>query len=722
MQTRTLIRLSAAAGLSAMLLASWPPPAIAARTVITGFVRAGSGEPLPYANVFFSDGFEGTMADSDGEYVLLPKTFGQREIVASYIGRETTRRTITIVEGDSLHVEIIMRESPIVMPAIVSEASAYTVGDDEGVTLTSLDVVRTPGAAADVFRALQTFPGLAQVDEGAGLYVRGGDISETLTLLDRATVVYPYRYASPTGGFFGMFDPFLLDGIHFSTGGFPARWGNALSGVVDLRSLGVVEKKTLGTTVSLAAISAMGAIPVNNRWGVRFAGNRTHTEALFRVNGGLQDFGQVPESTDGSVSIIGRVAETGVLKLFTFQSNDDIGVAFDSPAYDGQYDGNGRTRLANATYAQLFGDKLLLETSLSASGYRQFSQLGALDLTNDDNVRKARLDTRYEVGERLQFRLGGEAVRRASDISGTVPVDENDFSPAAETDTFETRYRSVRAGGYIETSVRPTSRLLVNLGVRADYETNTEEVTQDPRLSIVLQTSRHGGLRLAYGIYHQTPDPGYFDPYVGNPDLHSMQATHYIVGYDYQRDAFRFRVESYYKRYEDLLLDDDDVNITNNGVGDARGVDVFLKGNAGFVEGRVAYSYLEARRRESDKLRLVPADFDITHTLNVVALFPMPWRLEYSMGYRYATGRPYTPAADAHNSARLPTYERIDMALSKLHSFGDGNLTVFFVSVSNIFDEENIQGYIYAPDFSERTTVKNYFDRSFYFGVSTTFF
>ena len=125
-------KLATAAGLGAVLLATWPPPAAAARTIVTGLVRAASGEPLPFANVFFSDGFEGTMADSEGGFFLLPKTFGKRELVASYIGRETTRREVLIVEGDSLHIEIVLGESPIEMPTIVSEASAYTVGDGEG--------------------------------------------------------------------------------------------------------------------------------------------------------------------------------------------------------------------------------------------------------------------------------------------------------------------------------------------------------------------------------------------------------------------------------------------------------------------------------------------------------------------------------------------------------------------------------------------------------------
>src|SRR5262249_58175446 len=97
--------------------------------------------------------------------------------------------------------------------------------------------VRPPGAAADLMRALQTLPGVAQIDEGAGLYVRGGDSSEVLVLLDDAVVFHPYRAETPGGGLFGSVEPFLLEGASFATGGFSARWGNALSAVLDLHGL-----------------------------------------------------------------------------------------------------------------------------------------------------------------------------------------------------------------------------------------------------------------------------------------------------------------------------------------------------------------------------------------------------------------------------------------------------------------------------------------------------
>jgi hypothetical protein len=87
-----------------------------------------------------------------------------------------------------------------------------------------IDVYRTPGA--------QALPGVADPDGAAGLFVRGGDVSEVLVSLDDAVIAHPYRYETPTGGFRGAVDPLLISGLAFSTGGFSARFGNVVSAVM----------------------------------------------------------------------------------------------------------------------------------------------------------------------------------------------------------------------------------------------------------------------------------------------------------------------------------------------------------------------------------------------------------------------------------------------------------------------------------------------------------
>ena len=161
-----------------------------------------------------------------------------------------------------------------------------------------IDVYRTPGAQGDLFRALQTLPGVAAPDEAAGLFVRGGDVGEVLVSLDDAVIAHPYRYETPTGGFRGAVDPLLITGIAFSTGRFQ-RVTATLSAVVDLRGLDRPELPEMSGTVGLAGAAASIACPFATAWGARRGQSHVHG-LLFAVNGTPRRFEPAPGGWDGS--------------------------------------------------------------------------------------------------------------------------------------------------------------------------------------------------------------------------------------------------------------------------------------------------------------------------------------------------------------------------------------------------------------------------------------
>src|SRR5205085_11885934 len=128
----------------------------------------------------------------------------------------------------------LQESSGAMLGAVTVQAGRYVAADEPGATLTPLEIVTIPGAAANVNRAIQTLPGVAQVDEGTGLFVRGGDYTETRVFLNDGLLLNPPQLQRAAGTFTGTFDPFLLDHVSFISGGFGARYGDALSGVVAL--------------------------------------------------------------------------------------------------------------------------------------------------------------------------------------------------------------------------------------------------------------------------------------------------------------------------------------------------------------------------------------------------------------------------------------------------------------------------------------------------------
>ncbi len=244
--------------LALLLMASWPSWSQAAQSeklcTIKGTVLDDQNKPLPFANVFLKGRMEGSISDNDGNFSFKTNALGKVTLLCSFIGYASFEKELDLRAGSTIEVKIKLRQTEIKGKSVMVTASAFTAADEEGVTLTAMDVVRTRGAAADLFWAIKTFPGLQQVDEGAGLFVRGGDVSETVVLLDGAIINHPYKYESPTGGFFGTFSPFLLKGTFFSSGGFSAQYGNALSGALAMESQDMPDRRMMGFGLGLGMI------------------------------------------------------------------------------------------------------------------------------------------------------------------------------------------------------------------------------------------------------------------------------------------------------------------------------------------------------------------------------------------------------------------------------------------------------------------------------------
>ncbi len=197
-----------------------------------------------------------------------------------------------------------------------------------------------------------------------------------------------------------------------------------------------------------------------------------------------------------------------------------------------------------------------------------------------------------------------------------------------------------------------------------------------------------------------------------------MKARHYVIGFAYMKQNKTLRVEGYYKDYQQLLLEDKASNYTNGGRGFAGGMDLFAKHSYGPISGWISYSWLKARRKWLDLPVLAPPYFDITHNLTLVINMDLPKRFNIGSSFRYATGKPYTPAPGKYHTARVPSYQKWDITLTYLYSFFDTNTTVFYLAISNILGRINIFDYRYSADYQRRDPVESSFGRSVYFGVS----
>lgn len=686
--------------------------------IISGKVSNETGEPLHNANIFLQGSLVGNMADKEGKFKFKSRLTGKQHLVCSYIGFSNFEQDIILIPGDSLFVDIRLKQIHIKGEEVMITASAFTAADEEGVTLSAMDVVRTPGAAADLFWAIKSFPGLQQVEEGAGLFVRGGDVSENVFLLDGAIINHPYKYESPTGGFFGTFSPFLLKGTFFSSGGFSARYGNALSGALVMESHDVPEQRRTSIGIGLAAESAYISAPIiNNRLGFSFSGNRSNTKMLFELNNSSKNFSRYPFSYDLNLNMIYKVNNQQHVKMFIYRAKDKVGLEVDDPDFSSHFYGNSSNELYNLRYTNLYNNKNMFQANIALNRFQQKALLGVMNLNIEDCLYQARFQGEREIRAGITFRAGLSFFQHKTGIFGTVPINEMDVNPNALSQKVATDYTSNRFVQFIEMDSFMLFGIHSTAGIRAEYKSKTEKYKIAPRFTANYSLSKHSNLTASWGIFHQYPAPKYFDAYVGNPKLGAMHAFHYIFGYAFQKDNTIFRVESYYKKYKDLLLNHESLNYTNNGYGHATGLDVFIKKSYGLLSGWVSYSWLRARRKWNDIPVLTSPYFDIPHNFSVVMNIEIPKNFTLGAGYRFASGKPYTPAFGKYNESRVPSYQKLDLNFTYLVQLFEADMTILYISISNVLDRINIFDYHYSSDFKRREAVESSFGRSWYFGV-----
>ena len=346
-------------------------------SVISGVVTDSDGKPLYLAHVMLKGTTDGGVTKQNGRFQFSTDITGPQMLRISLIGFQAVEKEINLRAGQTVKISVELKSKALELGSAKVTGSSFATGDGKGVTLNELEVVTTPGAAADIFRAIQTFPGVSGLDQGAGLLVRGGDVSEVKVLLDQATVVHPFRFENPTGGVFGTISPFLVSGTFFSSGGFSARYGDALSGVLAMESQGMPDQTTINASASFAATSAGLDIPVSEKLGIRFSGNRSFTDFLFNINGTSDDFTESPVGSDGNLSMIYKPRPGTQIKLFNFGNKNRVGVRVPQATFDANFSNEESNRFHNLQWTELMGD-WLAETSFSWNAYNTERNFGGL--------------------------------------------------------------------------------------------------------------------------------------------------------------------------------------------------------------------------------------------------------------------------------------------------------------------------------------------------------
>jgi hypothetical protein len=204
-------------------------------SILIGKVLDEKNQPLPGVNVFIKGSYDGTSTDREGSFEFETTEKGNQLLVFKMMGFITIEQPVSLTV-DRLEIPTLsLKEEYNELNTVTISAGALEASDEKkSVILRPLDIVTTPSAVGDIVGAFQTLPGTSTVGNDGRLFVRGGDASEVGIFIDGLRVGNAYGSTAGNVPTRTRFNPNLFKGTFFSTGGYSAEFGQALSSALAL--------------------------------------------------------------------------------------------------------------------------------------------------------------------------------------------------------------------------------------------------------------------------------------------------------------------------------------------------------------------------------------------------------------------------------------------------------------------------------------------------------
>ena len=633
------------------------------------------------------------------------------------------------VAGAEAQPGIVAPAVPMIEEIIVAASRfqlARSVG--ESVTfLSSQDIEYMPELGDDSLRAMARLPGVASDSVSARANVRGGETRETVVRLDGLRLHDPY-HLKDFNSVFSAIDPRIVSSIDIYTGGFPAAFGESLSGVVDVTSIEPPGRRYHEVAFSFFSASVLSAGQFGDG-----AGDGSWVASIHRGNLDLlhetseKHVGR-PTYEDIYAKAAFPVSDSLRLTANLLFVRDDIFVAEHDGEHRGQVLGEDTylwLRLDHSPRPNWEGATIAARTRLlnERGGHTRLPGIGSgwLDDRRDSTLYTVQSDWSAALNEDVLVQFGGlfgrmtGRYRYSDEVAFDVLVD---FPGAPRTLERARDFRLDPAGNrselYGSVRVLPTDRLALQFGLRWDRQTLSpgREGTLAPRLGLRYRFAERLHLKASLGRFYQAQAihevqlqdgvQRYFPP---------QRADHAVIGLERDFESGpRLRLEAWYKsmadlrpRYENLLnslvlvpeLKPDRIEVAPEKA-DARGVELFIDHRLGSATAWWAgytWSQVVDRIDGRDQLR----SWDRTHALSAgLSRDTEKWNV--GVAATMHTGWPMTPVAlngggaivavGGRNSDRAGSYSAVDLRITRKFQRARSSGSVFF-ELTNLFDRSN---------------------------------
>mgnify|MGYP002347000247 CR=1 FL=1 len=530
-----------------------------------GTVRdTDTGIPLEGVSIRLSGSDTGQLSGKDGSFRFSELSVGRYVLTLSHLGYETLIVPEILLESGKENVQEIglhMAGRELQEATVTTNRPGVFNGVQE---ITIEQTLRYAATYLDPARVATSFPGVAAAnDQANGLVVRGNSPNGMQWRLEGVEIVNPNHLsnagtfsdrATTTGGGVNILSTQLLSNSYFLSGAFPAQYGNALSGVLDMNlRKGNDEKTEFVAQVGLIGIDLAAEGPFSKKSKASYLANYRYSFTGLLGSMGVDFGGEVNKFQDFSFNINLPTKKAGTFTIFGVGgiSENVFSAERDSTTWEFQKDGRdiifkNKMGAGGVTHSLSIGRKSAWNTTIVASGlsttresYHVQPKENNRTLTDQDELAKVRVSLStsltHRINEKNKLRVGAFITRQYDKID----IYSNhgyEWHRPGELD-------GLLVQPYINWTSRLTDRITSEIGLHSmisKLETNIREkksVNWEPRAAIKWQMNGNQQLSFSYGLHSQLQLPQvYLAKYSttnqdGNLHLNPTRSHHFILGY-----------------------------------------------------------------------------------------------------------------------------------------------------------------------------------------------
>lgn len=522
---------------------------------------------------------KGTTTDLNGNFKLEGVAVGRQSFKISFLGyKEVVLNDVAVTSGKELVLSIELEESVLQTNEVVITADKkQPLNDMSTVSARTVSVEETQRYAAavnDPARAALAYAGVASVGDGNNyISIRGNAPNGLLWRMEGVEVPNPNHFSTPgaAGGGISILSAQLLSNSDFITGAFASEYGNASSGVFDLRlRRGNNEQREFTFQAGVLGMDAAMEGPFSSKHrGSYLVNYRYSTLGLLGKMGILGD-GGVTTFQDLSYNIVLPTEKYGQFTFFGFGglSSEVYNAKKDSSIWQGEYDRYSsrffsNTGASGATWSKPFNEHLFLKVAAVASstslGYKESYLLN--DYTAREQYYNSYSNNKLTLSVVATNKFNAHHVLR----SGVI-LNQQSYKVAARSydETENVSKEFMKADGttqvvqaFTQWQFRPTEKVTFNAGFHSLYLALNDKISVEPRAAVRWEFMQGQSLSAGYGMHSQvlplslyftkTELPNGTSEYT-NTDLDLLKAHHFVVAYDRSIAAnMRVKVETYYQ-------------------------------------------------------------------------------------------------------------------------------------------------------------------------------